>query len=213
MIKKVTQHLSQNEQLLFERSSPGKKAYQLARTRCPRGRRRRGARRGERAPGNRRLSGSQRSRGHPPLHAPFHLELRDRLRHVSAGLLHHEVQPADQRAGGAHRRPRLGASLPAGVALAGLHGNHVDAGAGAGRNLRHGRSHAAARRRRARRTHRHPADSRTARKARQSAQEDPDSGFGARHQSGDRRHRRLRRREHQIQRNRRRRSRARWNNW
>jgi len=29
MIKKVTQHLSQNELLLFERSSPGKKAYQL----------------------------------------------------------------------------------------------------------------------------------------------------------------------------------------
>jgi glycine dehydrogenase subunit 2 len=29
MIKKVTQHLSQNEALLFERSSPGKKAYQL----------------------------------------------------------------------------------------------------------------------------------------------------------------------------------------
>ncbi len=29
MIQKVTQHLSQNEPLLFERSSPGKKAYQL----------------------------------------------------------------------------------------------------------------------------------------------------------------------------------------
>ncbi|HJZ94906.1 MAG TPA: hypothetical protein VKE70_00230, partial [Candidatus Solibacter sp.] len=29
MIKKVTSHLSQNEALLFERSSPGKKAYQL----------------------------------------------------------------------------------------------------------------------------------------------------------------------------------------
>jgi glycine dehydrogenase subunit 2 len=29
MITKVTQHLSQNEALLFERSSPGKKAYQL----------------------------------------------------------------------------------------------------------------------------------------------------------------------------------------
>jgi glycine dehydrogenase subunit 2 len=29
VIKKVTQHLSQNEALLFERSSPGKKAYQL----------------------------------------------------------------------------------------------------------------------------------------------------------------------------------------
>ena len=29
MIKKVTTHISQNEALLFERSSPGKKAYQL----------------------------------------------------------------------------------------------------------------------------------------------------------------------------------------
>ena len=29
MIKKVTPHLSQNELLIFERSSPGKKAYQL----------------------------------------------------------------------------------------------------------------------------------------------------------------------------------------
>jgi glycine dehydrogenase subunit 2 len=29
MIKKVTPHLSQNELLVFERSSPGKKAYQL----------------------------------------------------------------------------------------------------------------------------------------------------------------------------------------
>src|SRR3954454_15331296 len=29
MIKKVTTHLSQNEALLFEHSSPGKKAYQL----------------------------------------------------------------------------------------------------------------------------------------------------------------------------------------
>ena len=29
MIEKVTPHLSQNESLIFERSSPGKKAYQL----------------------------------------------------------------------------------------------------------------------------------------------------------------------------------------
>ena len=29
MIKKVTPHISPNESLLFERSSPGKKAYQL----------------------------------------------------------------------------------------------------------------------------------------------------------------------------------------
>jgi glycine dehydrogenase subunit 2 len=29
MVRKVTSHLSQNEPLLFERSSPGKKGYQL----------------------------------------------------------------------------------------------------------------------------------------------------------------------------------------
>ncbi len=43
MIKKVRNHLSQNEALLFERSSPGKKAYQLPELDVPRGRRRRSA--------------------------------------------------------------------------------------------------------------------------------------------------------------------------
>ena len=91
--------------------------------------------------------------------------------------------------------------------VAGLHGSDGAPGSRARRNHRHGRGHAAARRRRAWRTHRHPADPRAARKARQSAQEDPDSRFGARHQSGHRRHRRLRRREHQVERDRRARSR------
>jgi glycine dehydrogenase subunit 2 len=77
-----------------------------------------------------------------------------------ARLLHHEVQPAHQRAGGAHRRPGLGASLPARVALAGRHGSDGAPGSRARRDLRHGRGDAAARRRRARRAHRHPADPR-----------------------------------------------------
>ena len=207
MIKKVTHpHLAERSAALRAQFA-GQEGLPASRTRCARGGRRRSARRGQRARGDRRLPRSQRSGGHPPLHAPLHLELRHRLRHVSAGLLHHEVQPADQRAGGAHRRPRLGASVSAGIAGAGLHGSDGDAGSGAGRDHRHGRGHAAARRRRARRADRHPADPRAARKARQPAQEDPDSGFGARHQPGHRRHRRLRGREHQVQRDRRRRSR------
>ena len=94
-----------------------------SRARRARGGCRRSARRRERARRNRRLPRSQRSGGHPPLHAPLHLELRHRSRHVPAGLLHHEVQPAHQRTGGAHRRPGLGASLSARSAVAGLHGS------------------------------------------------------------------------------------------
>ena len=85
--------------------------------------------------GDRGLPGSQRGGGHPPLHAALHLELRHRPRHLPAGLLHHEVQPAGQRAGGAHRGPGLGASLPARGALAGRHGGH-----GAPRSARSPRS-------------------------------------------------------------------------
>ena len=122
--------------------------------------------RAEHARGNRGVSRSQRSGSHPPFHAPLDAELRHRSGPVSAGLLHHEVQPARQRAGGAHRRPGLGASLSAGVALAGNPGSDGDARTGAGRNHRHGRGDAAAGRRRARRVHRHPAGSRAARIAR-----------------------------------------------
>ena len=118
-IKKVRSHISPNEALLFERSSPGKNSLPTSRPGRPRHRPERRARRRKRARRNRRLSRSERSGSHPPLHAPVHLELRHRPRHVSAGLLHHEVQPARERIGGTHRRPRLGASLSAGIALAG----------------------------------------------------------------------------------------------
>src|SRR5205823_12287429 len=42
----------------------------------------------------RRLPRSERNRSAAPLHAAFHLESRHRSWHVSARLLHHEVQPA-----------------------------------------------------------------------------------------------------------------------
>ncbi len=44
----------------------------------------------------RRHARALRDRDHPPLHAPVHLELRHRPRHVSAGLLHDEVQRSRQ---------------------------------------------------------------------------------------------------------------------
>ena len=58
----------------------------------------------------------------------------------------------------------------------------------------------AARRGRAWRIHRHSADSRGAGGAGQPAQEDSDSGFGARHQPGHRAHGRLRGRKHRFER-------------
>jgi hypothetical protein len=61
------------------------------------------------------------------------------------------------------------------------------------RNHRHGRDHAAAGGRRARRVHRHSAGPRVARVAGQSAQEGSHSRLGARHQSGHGGHLRLHR--------------------
>ncbi len=202
MIKKVRHHISQNEALLFERSSPGKKAYQLPELDVPRGRCRRSAGRGQRA--------RARSKAFPEVSEVEAIRHFTRLstwnyaidlRHVPAGLLHHEVQPARstklvaRTEGLAWAHPYQPEALSQGCMEV-----MARAGSGAGRDHRHGRRHAAARRRRARRADRHPADPRAARKARQPAQEDPDSRFGARHQSGHRRHRRLRGGEHQVQR-------------
>ena len=106
--------------LLFERSSPGKKAYQLPELDVP-------------AVDPAEALGAENVRaeieGFPEVSEVEAIRHFTRLstwnyaidlRHVSAGLLHHEVQPADQRAGGAHRGPGVGASLSAGSAVAGL---------------------------------------------------------------------------------------------
>ena len=156
MTRKATRHVNQNEGLIFEKSSPGKAAWKLPPLDVPEVDTAKllGLTRKKR-PGQH--ARSERDRNHPPLHAAFHLELRHRSRHVSARLLHHEVQPARQRSGVARRRPGQRTSLPAGEDFAGRAAHHQDAERVPDRNHRHGCDHAAARRRRARRADR-PAD-------------------------------------------------------
>ena len=81
-ITKATTHISQNEGLIFEKSSPGKKAYRLPPLDVP-------------EVDEKQLLGKAARR------YLGHLELRGRSRHVSSGLLHHEVQPAGERVRGA----------------------------------------------------------------------------------------------------------------
>ena len=104
------------------------------------------------------------------------------------------INEAVARTGG----PRVGSSVSAGSAVAGRDGSHAPSRRHARRDHRHGRGDAAAGRGRARRVDRHPADARAARIARESAQEDSGSRFGARHQSGDGQHGRLRGRRTSI---------------
>ena len=95
-ITKATTHISQNEGLIFEKSSPGKKAYKLPPLDVPEVDAGEVARRPD-ARRSRPDARGKRDRNHPPLHAHFDVELRGRSRHVSAGLLHHEVQRARER--------------------------------------------------------------------------------------------------------------------
>ena len=104
-VGKARAHVSQNEGLIFEKSAPGKRGMELPPLDVPGRRSRASARRRIHARLNRRLPGSQRNRSDPPLHAAFHLELRDRSRHVSARLLHHEIQSARERIRRAPRWP------------------------------------------------------------------------------------------------------------
>ncbi len=87
---KVTTHVNQNEGLIFEKSSPGKKAYRLAELDVPAVDAKKllgpALRDG---PG--RDAGAERDRDYPPLHAALDLELRHRPGDVSAGQLHDEV--------------------------------------------------------------------------------------------------------------------------
>ena len=180
LTRKATRHVNQNESLIFEKSSPGKAAWKLPPLDVPDvdaaeasgflGKKRSG-----------QHARGQRDRNHPPLHAAFHLELRHRSRHVSARLLHHEVQPARERIRLAHRRPRQRTPLSAGKNLARRAAHYQDLERMPDRNHRHGRDHAAARRRRAWRTHRPADDARLSPVEGQSAQESSDSRLRARH--------------------------------
>ena len=184
MTRKASLQVNQNEGLIFEKSSAGKAAWKLPPLDVPE------------VDTAKLLGASERKDlGNMPevseieiiRHFTRHvdLELRHRSRHVSAGLVHHEVQPAGERGGGAGRGNRKRASLPAGEDFAGRAAHHQDAERATDRNHRHGRDHAAARRRRAWRDDR-PADgSRLSPVEGQCAQENSDSRLRARNQSGD----------------------------
>ena len=81
-----------NEPLLWEKGKKGRAASpcpsRMWRAAAP-GRMIRGRRPG--------FPGSHRGGGGPPLHAAFHVEFRRGHGHVPPGLLHHEIQPQDQR--------------------------------------------------------------------------------------------------------------------
>jgi glycine dehydrogenase subunit 2 len=117
MIRKVREHPTQNEPLLFESSSPGKLGYQLPNLDVP-------------PVDAREVLGDSNTRADiegfpevsevevdPSFHATLDVELRHRPRPVPAGLLHHEVQPARERSGGAGGWAGVGPSVPAGIAL------------------------------------------------------------------------------------------------
>ena len=100
---KVSAHLTQNEALIFEKSSPGKKAYKMPPLDVP-----------EVDPANLLGDAARTDLGLMPelseieiirhFTLSLHLELRHRSRDLSAGQLHDEVQPAGQRI----RRPPRG---------------------------------------------------------------------------------------------------------
>ena len=157
---------SQNEPLLFERSSPGKKGYQLPELDVP-----------AVDPAEALGAGNVRAEieDFPEV---SEVEVIRHFTRLSTwnyaidlgmyplGSCTMKYNPRINEAGGAHRRPGVGASLSAGGAVAGRMEVMARAGDGAGRDHRHGRGHAAAGGRRARRDDRHPADPRAARKRR-----------------------------------------------
>ena len=96
--RKATQHINQNEGLIFEKSSAGKAAWKLPPLDVPE------------VDTTKLLGASERKdlgnmpevsedRNHSALHPAFNLELRHRSRHVSARFLHHEIQPEGERGG------------------------------------------------------------------------------------------------------------------
>ena len=110
-----------------------------------------------------RPAGPLRAAGGAPLHAPQPEELRHRHGRLSAGLVHHEAQPAPQREGGAAARLRRPPSAAAGLDRAGRAGADRPPGALAEDADRHAGRGDVAGGRRAWRAVRHDGDPRRAR--------------------------------------------------
>ena len=179
------------DKLVFELSSPGRFAYSLPESDVPdsdpaallpaehlraeRGRAARGL-------------GSGRD---PPLLAPLPDELRRRHPLLSARLVHHEVQPEDQRGHGAAERLRTPAPAGAGGGEPGRAPAHARARAGPRRDLGDGRGVAAARGRRAGRAGRGADDPRLPPGAGRAPPQGADPRLGPRDESRVHRARRL----------------------
>ena len=162
-IKKVRSHISPNEALLFERSSPAKKPINCPPSMCPQS-----IRAPRWAPQNVRAE----IEGFPEVSEVEAIRHFTRLSTWNyaidqgmypLGSCTMKYNPRINELVARTEGARLGASLSARIAVAGRHGSHGALGIRAARNHRHGRRHAAARGRRARRAHRHSAGSRAAR--------------------------------------------------
>ena len=177
-------HITQNEPLLFERSSPGKIGYQLARSGCAGSRPRVGA-------------WAARTRARKSKDFPEVSEV-DAIRHFTRlSTWNYAIDLGLYPLGSCTMKynPRVNELVARieGLAWAhpyqpeslsqGMHGSHGRRSRTSGRDHRHGCGHSAARGRRARRVHRHPMIRALLESQRQPTQEDPGSRFRARHQS------------------------------
>ncbi len=204
---KVRPHPSQNEALLFEKSSPGKRAYKLPPLDVP-------------AVDSAKLLGAAHRKDAGLLPELSEIEI---IRHFTRlSTWNYAIDLGMYPLGSCTMKynPRVNEFVARIEGLAEAHPYRPESlVAGNSRNLRsaaalparhhrHGRDHAAAGRRRARRVHRNPAHARVARVAGQSAQKDSHSRLRARHQPGHSGHRRLRGRESQVECRRRHRSRS-----
>ena len=130
------------------------------------------------------FSGPFRGGRGPPLHPPVAVELQRGQRPLSARLLHHEVQPAHQRAPGRHPGPGRGPPHACRRTRPGRVAPALRAAGHARQDHRSGRGQPAARGRGPRRTHRHAHLPRLPPPPGQPAAQDPHPGHGPRHQPG-----------------------------
>ena len=179
-IKKATTHISQNEGLIFEKSSPGKKAYKLPPLDVP-------------EVDADELLGEQAREDLGNMPEVSEIEIIRHYTRISTWnyAVDHGMYPLGSCTMKYNARVNeyvarlmgLAEAHPvsAGALQPGRAAHFEDAERAAHRDHRHGCDHAAARGRRAWRTYGHPDGARVSGVAGQSAQEDTDPRLGARH--------------------------------
>ena len=200
-IKKATTHVNQNEGLIFEKSSPGKKAYKLPPLDVP-------------EVDAEALLGEHTREDLGNMPEVSEIEIIRHFTRMSTWnyAVDYGMYPLGSCTMKYNARVNEYVARLEGLAQAHPYQpERISQGAlrimkmlqrAAHRNHRHGRHHLAARCRRAWRAHRNPARPRLSRVAGQSAQEDSGPRLRARHQPRDGRDVRLRGREPQVQRRR-----------